>query len=105
MQSALQLAGEQLQKAGCREIHTIKLRVGLLSGVVPEALTFAFDVLKKGTAAEHAVLEIETAPAKFFCPACDMELDSMKFECPKCGGLLCLRGGGADLELAQMKIS
>lgn len=105
MQSALQLAGEQLAKAGCSEIHGIKLRVGLLSGVVPEALAFAFDVLKCGTPAEHATLEIEQAPGRFFCPACDMELDSMQFECPKCGGLLILRGGGADLELAQMKVS
>ena len=107
MQSTLELAGEHLQKAGCTQIHCLRLRVGLLSGVVPEALAFAFDVLKAGTPAANATLEIERAPGLFSCAACgvDMRLDSMQFQCAECGGLLTLREGGADLELAQMKIS
>ena len=107
MQSTLELAGEHLLMAGCTEIHCIRLRVGLFSGVVPEALTFAFEVLKADTPAANATLEIERAPGLFSCNACGVEtwLDSMQFECAGCGGLLTLREGGADLELAQMKIS
>ena len=107
MESALELAAEQLLQSGCTQIHRITLRVGLLSGVVPEALTFAFDVLKANTQAAAAVLEIESAPGLFTCDGCSLEsrLDSMEFQCPECGGLLTLRDGGADLELAQMEIS
>ncbi len=107
MESTLELAGEHLKKAGCTQIHCIRLRVGLLSGVLPEALAFAFDVLKVGTAAATAILEIEHAPGLFSCNACclDTWLDSMQFQCPECGGLLTLREGGADLELTQMEIS
>jgi hydrogenase nickel incorporation protein HypA/HybF len=103
----LELAGEQLQKTGCTQIHRIRLRVGLLSGVMPEALRFAFDVLKVGTSAENAALEIERTPGLFSCPACrlDLRLDSIQFLCSECGGLLTLREGGANLELAQMEIS
>jgi len=107
MQSTLELAGEHLLKAGCTEIHCIRLRVGLLSGVVPEALEFAFEVLKADFPAANATLEIERTPGLFSCGACGVEawLDSMQFECAGCGGLLMLREGGADLELVQMKMS
>lgn len=107
MESALELAGEHLRKAGCTKIHCIRLRVGLLSGIVPEAMEFAFDVLKEDTPAADATLEIERAPGLFTCTACEVDtrLDSMQFKCPACGGLLKLREGGADLELVQMKIS
>lgn len=107
MESTLELALEQLQKAGCTEIHSIRLRVGLLSGAVPEALEFAFDVLKAGTPAAKATLEIERTQGLFSCSECsnDTRLDSMQFQCPRCGGLLTLREGGAELELAQMEIS
>ena len=52
MQSTLELAEEQAREAGGNGIARIRLRIGLMSGVVPEALEFAFDVLKKGTMAE-----------------------------------------------------
>ena len=107
MQSTLALADEHLRKASRTRIHCIRLRVGLLSGVVPEALEFAFDMLKKGTPAEEATLEIERDAGLFFCPGCNEETrrDSIQFECPVCGGIMSLRGGGTDLELLQMKIS
>ena len=40
----------------------IRLRIGALSGVVPEALEFAFEALRPGTLAEKAELAIESVP-------------------------------------------
>lgn len=107
MQDTMQLAIEHLQKSGGSEIHSIRIRVGLLSGVVPEALEFAFDSLKADTPAANATLEFEKMPGLFCCQNCgkDEWLDCMEFQCSGCGGLLVLREGGADLELTQMKIS
>ncbi len=45
MQSALDSASEELRKAGARNITRMKLLVGVLSGVVPDALEFAFAAL------------------------------------------------------------
>ena len=52
MQSALEIALEQAGRQGASRIDCIALRVGMLSGVVPEALEFAFDVVARGTIAE-----------------------------------------------------
>ena len=106
MQSTLQLAEESARNAGASEIRAIRLRVGLFSGVVPEALEFAFDVLKADTMAAGAVLEIERVPGLFQCAGCQREsrLDAVRFDCPECGGMLTLRDGGGDLELTQLEV-
>ncbi len=54
MQSALSLALDQARQAGAARVHTIRLRIGALSGVVPDALEFAFEALTPGTMAEGA---------------------------------------------------
>ncbi len=107
MKSTLEIAGERAQLENAFAIDVIRLRVGVLSGVVPEALEFAFETLKNGTLAEHGKLEIERVPAIFTCSVCgrETERDFIEYDCPKCGGMLALRGGGSDLELAQMEVS
>ena len=59
MQSALSLALDQARQAGASRVHTIRLRIGALSGVVPDALEFAFEALVPGTLAEGAKLAVE----------------------------------------------
>lgn len=107
MESALRSAAEELRKAGAREILRMKLRVGVLSGVVPEALTFAFEAMKGATPAAGATLEIELMPAVFRCLDCDAEpeLTAMTFNCPECRGCLVLDHGGNELELTQLELN
>jgi Zn finger protein HypA/HybF involved in hydrogenase expression len=54
----------------------VKLRIGRLSGVVPEALQFAFDALKTDSPAAEAELEIEAVPAVCWCPGCAAEFET-----------------------------
>ena len=105
MQGALNQALQQARQAGAARIYEIRLRVGVLSGVVPEALQFAFEAVTTGTIAEDAVLTIESVPARFWCAACDREFEAANFfaECPgchACGGEL---RAGRELELLTSK--
>ena len=106
MQSTLEMAEEQARKNGAAEIVRIKLRVGLVSGVVPEALEFAFETLREGTMAREARLEIERVPGEFRCAGCGkvVRLSEVRFDCPACDGMLVLASGGGDLELAELEI-
>lgn len=106
MQSALDLAGEHARNAGGIAIKRICLRVGILSGVVPDSLEFAFDVLKQGTMAEAAILEIERIPGNARCSKCEnaFRLDELRFDCPDCSGILILGNAGTDLELSHLVI-
>src|SRR5262245_12183363 len=70
MDSALTVVSDRGQLAGASRVHMIRLRIGVLSGVVPEALEFAFEALVPGTPAEGAQLAIESVPARFWCATC-----------------------------------
>jgi len=106
METALNFALEQAQKAGASRVHLIRLRIGALSGVVPEALQFAFETLRSGTPAEAAELVIENVPARFWCPACTREFQSgdMLADCPDCHNPSGELRAGREMELASMEI-
>ena len=107
MQSALETAAEKTRAAGATRIHRLKVRVGALSGVVPEALRFAFDGLKDQTPAAAAEFEIELVPAAGWCPACAAEfaVADLHYACPRCHQPCGRLRRGRELELATLEIS
>ena len=107
MQDALDTALQHAARRGASRIHRLSLRLGALSGVVPESLTFAFDVVARGTIAEGATLDIETVPLVCHCVACanDFRPPGWVFECPGCGHLSTQVRQGRELELASLEVS
>ncbi|MGA3178899.1 MAG: hydrogenase maturation nickel metallochaperone HypA [Verrucomicrobiota bacterium] len=106
MQSALNQALQQARLAGAARVHEIRLRIGVLSGVVPDALQFAFEALRPGTAAAGAVLTIEEVPARFWCATCRREFVSANLysECPDCQNPSGELRAGRELELSAMEV-
>jgi hydrogenase nickel incorporation protein HypA/HybF len=107
MQEVLELAGRQAREAGGTAISRIRLRVGALSGVVPEALEFAFESLAPGTIAAGARLEIEPAPAVCRCRECEARFEpaaAWVFSCPKCQSTDVDTEQGYELDLLQLEI-
>lgn len=106
MEGALSIALDRTQQAGGSRIFMIRLRIGVLSGVVPEALRFAFDCLATGTAAEGAELEIDRVPALFWCGNClnEFQAEDMLTECPGCHEPSGELRAGKELELASLEI-
>ena len=79
MTEALRMAMDAAKSAGATRVLKLRLRIGTLSGVVPEALRFAFDVVVQGTMAEGATLEIETVRAACWCATCQAEFECENF--------------------------
>lgn len=106
MQYTLNEALEQARQAGASRVHEIRLRIGALSGVVPEALQFAFEALAGGTPAEGARLTIENVPARFWCDTCGREFAApeMFAECPECHHPSRTLRAGRELELASLEV-
>lgn len=67
-------------------VTRIKVVVGKLSTVVPDALSFAFQMLQEGTQFKDAKIEIEYVPLKIKCKDCrnEMELDEPFLFCRIC---------------------
>jgi hydrogenase nickel incorporation protein HypA/HybF len=106
MQSALDQVLEQARQAGANRVHAIRLRIGALSGVVPDALQFAFEALSDGTPAKGAKLIIEDVPARFWCATCSHEFEATQMfaECPDCHHPSGKLRGGREMELTSLEV-
>jgi hydrogenase nickel incorporation protein HypA/HybF len=106
MAEALRMAVESAQTVGARRITGLRLRVGRLSGAVPEALQFAWDVVRRDTPAAEAWLEIDSIPAACWCPPCQAEFECRDFfsECPRCHNVSGELRRGRELEIASVEL-
>jgi hydrogenase nickel incorporation protein HypA/HybF len=88
-----------------RRVRRIILEIGKLSGVVPDALYFCFDVVAQGTLAEGAVLEIREIEGRARCMACRNEFDtpSLITAC-RCGCRRLSRLSGEELNVKSIQI-
>jgi hydrogenase nickel incorporation protein HypA/HybF len=84
----------------------VRLRIGELSGLVPEALEFAYDVAAQGTPLADAALVIERSPILIDCPTCgEQALDSARdFRCPVCSVPCGTVIGGKELEIVDVTL-
>jgi hydrogenase nickel incorporation protein HypA/HybF len=97
---------EKAREQGASRVTAVTIRVGRLSGVVPDLLVSAFDAYKKGTLAEEARLEIETAPFDFRCRACgggDVRDDPV-VACAACASNDVELRGGMDIVVERIEI-
>jgi hydrogenase nickel incorporation protein HypA/HybF len=106
-QTALEIAAAKARERGATRVHRLTLRVGNLSGVVPEALRFALEALSPGTAAEDAAFDIEVVPVECQCPACDRPFRpaDVVYACPACGRVSSDVRRGHELELVSLEVS
>lgn len=107
MQETLRMAEEKARASGAARIHVVRMRIGQMSGVVPEALQGAFEVLSPGTLAEGGTLEFERVSITLWCAGCQQEFPSQDyiFECPTCGEPSGQLRRGREMELISMEVS
>lgn len=95
-QSAFEIAFREAEKHAGARIRKIKLSIGEFSGVVKDALDFAFEVLKSGTAAADAEIEIEVIKLSVECRDCgsvNCSINDLKLICGKCERPLVITAG------------
>jgi hydrogenase nickel incorporation protein HypA/HybF len=107
MAQTLEIALENAAKQDAQKIHRLKMRIGTISGVVPEALNFAFDVVTEGTIAQGANLEIEIVQVICYCSHCQIEFQppDLFYECPQCDRLSNKIIAGREIELTSLEVS
>jgi hydrogenase nickel incorporation protein HypA/HybF len=61
------------ERTGSAPVTSVRLRVGRLAGVVPDAMRFCFDLVTAGTPLEGAALELEEPEGRGRCRSCGAE--------------------------------
>lgn len=106
--SLVEAACEKSAELGGVRVEALHLRLGVLSGVVRQALEFSFELAAAGTAIEGARLEIEEVAVTVACPQCQGErpLESVQhFHCPDCGTPTPEVIHGRELELTALEVT
>ena len=85
----MEAAIPEAKKAGAKKILEIRLKIGELSGVLPECIEEYFKIVSKGTIAEGAKITSTNIPVGIECPDCGFsgDIDRRKIICPKCSSI------------------
>ena len=82
----MEAAVPEAERAGAKKILEIRLKIGELSGVLPECIQEYFNIVSRGTIAEGARLSVEKIPITIDCLSCGYngEIPKRKIHCPVC---------------------
>ncbi len=89
-------------------ILSVRLDVGVLSGVVPDALEFAWDLATEHSRLAGSRLEINEIPIVAHCPKCDEDrtLPSIdRLRCPVCNEWTPVILSGQELQIRAVEMS
>jgi len=105
-QSLLDIVEQEALPYKGAKVTKVTLQIGRLSGVMPDALRFAFEVLRAGGIAEESSLEIEETPLRIKCNQCGKTstLEEPFLICPHCEDVDIEIIAGRELEIQNMEI-
>lgn len=102
-QSIVEIVCEEAEAA---RVRRVTLEIGRLSGVVPDAVRFCFDLVAQGSPAEGAELDIIEPAGCGRCRDCGRirQMETL-FDGCECGavGLECI--AGTELRIKQMELA
>jgi hydrogenase nickel incorporation protein HypA/HybF len=104
--SVFEVLEEKAREHGAARVTRVVLKIGIMSGAVPDLLESAFETFKKGTIAEAARLEIVVVPVKLRCPECGGEAvrEATDFSCAGCGSRRVEIVEGRDLVVETIEL-
>ncbi len=107
--NVLDIAFENCKKEGYEKIDSVTLKIGKASGVMPDALYFAFESAKHDTPASDASLEIIEIPVGGQCGKCCSDFtveEKFVFNCPLCGSSDSFKiTSGRELDIVELEVS
>jgi hydrogenase nickel incorporation protein HypA/HybF len=105
-EGVLQIIEDAARDQGFGRVRTVRLEIGRLASVEPEALSFCFDAVVRGTRAEGARLEVIDVPGVGWCMDCgeSVELAALYDACPRCGGYKVQTTGGTEMRVKELEV-
>lgn len=106
-QNLVDIAEQAARDAGASAVQAVHLRLGVFSGVVKDALLFAYDIATENTLLQDSELIIEEVALTIHCATCqtDIELPSLQsFTCPHCGMPSMDIRAGREIEIVSLEV-
>ena len=106
-QNILEIVRQSVPKDQMTAVRGIRIRVGQLSGVVPDSLNFCFGAIVSNTEMERANLAIEQVPTTSQCRDCTQRftIEEFDFVCPMCRSTNLELISGKELEIVEIELA
>jgi hydrogenase nickel incorporation protein HypA/HybF len=91
---------------GASAVQRIAIEVGPLSGIEPDLLASAFEVLRTGSCAAEAVLSIDSPTVRIRCLSCSAQScpEPNRLVCAACGDFRTRVESGDELRLCRVEL-
>ncbi len=98
----ISIANEQ----NAKQVFSVRVAVGPLSGVEPQLLEQAYPIAAAGSIAESAELKLEILPVRVHCPSCSKESDALpnRLICGNCSDWQVTLVSGDELMLQGIEL-
>lgn len=96
---------DQARSHAVARITRVRLEIGRFAGVEKPALSFAWDVVMRGSPAEGAALEMIDLPGRAMCFDCaeEVEIEDRLAPCPLCGSGKLMPVGGDEMRIKDLE--
>jgi hydrogenase nickel incorporation protein HypA/HybF len=93
------------EHAAGRRVTRVRLEIGCLAAVMPDAIRFCFDVCAADTSVAGALLEIDEIPGLGRCTECraEVRMTTLSARCPCCGSMGLHLIAGQELNIKEME--
>ena len=87
-------------------VRTVRLKIGVVAGIVPDSLEFSFGVITAETPLSRAALAVETIPFTVKCRKCGAESLNEQgiILCSQCGSSNTTIIAGTELQIAEIEL-
>jgi hydrogenase nickel incorporation protein HypA/HybF len=104
VQSLMERIAQEASARAAVAVHRVRVTIGELSGVEPELLESAFEIVRDGTLCAMAVLEVRRVPARWECAQCRRPIAAGQvLQCGACGSPARLAEGD-EIVLDQLEL-
>ena len=106
-QNILEIVRQSVPEEQAPDVKWIRIRVGQLSGVIPDSLRFCFSTLVGETNMRQAGLAIEQVPTVSRCNDCrhQFQIEDMAFVCPECKSADLELISGRELQVVEIELT
>lgn len=97
---------EAVRPEGFEVVESVRLQIGELAGVVPDALRFCFSLACEGTVLDGAELLTDVVPGRARCVPCDAAWPTgmpPQLCCPRCDGATSELLSGRELRIVSVR--